>query len=106
MALAARLSTPDLAIFRKAITDLPTAKAFVDMLHRNGLMFHFEDDVFDIIWGGEITNGPVPNVVDLMRLDKRRNELYQPHIDWSHDGDCPIGFALICMGHTSEEDAA
>lgn len=103
MALAATLSPEDLGIFRKAIVDLPTAKAFVDMLHRNDLMFHFEDSLFDIIWD---ENKHSPNVVDLLRLDKRRNELYQPHIDWSHDGDCPIGFALICMGHTDEGEAA
>lgn len=85
------LSTP--------ITTQSEAEAFIAILHANSMMFHFEDDVFDIIWG-ELAE--LPNNEELVLLDQRRNELYEGEFDWG-EHECPIGYALHIMGLTEED---
>lgn len=53
------------------------AKAYVDLLHKHDMVFHFEDDVHDIVWSGRQVQ-PSKECLELM--DELRNELYK-HAD-------------------------
>jgi len=83
----------------KPITTREEGEAFIALLHANSLMFHFEDDVWDILWG-EAADAPTD--VEIAALDLRRNELYEGQFDWG-EHECPIGYALHIMGLTEEE---
>lgn len=50
------------------------AKAFVDILHKHGMVWHFEDDVFDVIWGNKVEQ---PSKDCLKLMNELRNELYK-----------------------------
>lgn len=84
-------------MIHRPITTLDEAKAFVQFLQDEGLMFHFEDDVHDIIWGG---SSEAPTHEELVQMDLRRDELYG--FEWG-EFECPIGYALHVMGHSSED---
>lgn len=53
------------------------AKAYVDVLHKHDMVFHFKNDVYNIIWNGK-TEQPPKELLKLM--DELRNELYK-HAD-------------------------
>jgi len=78
------------AFIHKLITDRQEGESFIALLLAEGLMFHFEDDVHDVLWSA----GNAPTGPELDALDARRNELYQ--LDWGGH-ECPIGFALTLM---------
>lgn len=87
------MSTP--AEYTKPITTLAEARAFIEVLHRNGDLFHFEDDVRDIMWRAD------KSAEEIDAIDARRNELYS--LDWPEDdGGCPIGYALQVMKRAGE----
>ena len=81
----------DMSFVHRPITNRQEGEAFIALLQANGLMFHFEDDVHDIIWG---ETGEAPSFTELCAMDARRNELYE--LDWG-EHECPIGFALTLM---------
>ena len=85
------------------ITSLAEAKAFIETLASNGLMFHFEDGPEDIIWA--LPPDRHPTEADTQALRHRTDECYLPTIDWSAEGDCPIGYCLICLGNTGDVPA-
>lgn len=89
----------DRSFIFKPITTREEGEEFIALLHANSLMFHFEDDVWDIIWG-ELANAP--SDVEIAALDSRRNELYEGDFDWG-EHECPIGYALYIMGLTEED---
>lgn len=86
----------DLIFLAKPITDRAEGEAFIALLHANSLMFHFEDDVHDIIWG-ELAEAPTYS--QLCLLDQRRDELYE--LEWD-EYECPIGYALHIMKLTEQ----
>ena len=74
----------------KPITTLHEAKLFIEGLVRNDLIFHLEDDPFDIIdMNGERTFTDKEATV----IDKRVQEIYGKDFDWG-TYDCPIGYTL------------
>jgi len=81
----------DMSFVHKPITDRSEGEAFIALLLANKLLFHFEDDVHDIIWG---ETDEAPTYVELCAMDKRRNELYT--LEWG-EHECPIGYALHIM---------
>lgn len=87
MALRASLETP--------ITDLASAKKWIEELQDAGLMFHFDDSVEEVIWDRTMS------VEDLKVLDEQRNRLYTSGFEWGKYG-CPIGYALHVIGHKWE----
>lgn len=78
------------AFIHKPITNRQEGEAFIALLLAEGLMFHFEDDVHDVLWA----EGNAPTYPELCAIDQRRNELYE--LDWGGH-ECPIGFALTLM---------
>jgi hypothetical protein len=82
------------------ITSLAEAKAFIETLASNGLMFHFEDGPEDIIWA--LPPDRHPTEADTQALRHRADECYKAFIDWSQGGGCPIGYCLICLGNTGD----
>lgn len=81
------------------LTTIDEAKAFIENLHADGKMFHFEDSPDQI---GNRVNG---EWVDLWtpeeceQVSERVAELYS--MDWSTVGhECPIGYALEVMDRT------
>lgn len=88
----------DLTFLSTPIATRDEGEVFIAMLIAHNWLFHFEDDVFDIIWG-DAPNAPSDN--QLVQMDERRNELYEGEFDWE-EHDCPIGYALHLM-HLAEE---
>jgi len=80
------------AALRATIDSLPRAMAFIEALDANGLLFHFEDDVRDCLWGVELTDE------DLDILSSQRDALYADDFEWG-EFECPIGYALHVSGH-------
>ena len=80
----------DMSFVHRPITDRKQGEGFVALLNANGLLFHFEDDVHDIVWASD-----PPSHVELCAISARVDELYE--LDWSDHGGCPIGFALTLM---------
>lgn len=85
---------------RKPITTLEEAKAWIEELNGQGLLFHFDDNPETV---GNI--GEDGKWVDLFTKEeaavvrKRVGELY--NFEWSagdDDFECPIGYALHVMG--------
>lgn len=89
----------DYAILHQDIQDLDDAKTYIDMLARQGLMYHFDDGPFEIIWA--LPNGTTPTRDELIIMNGRQMQLYVDEQlverDWSKDGGCPIGYALTCL---------
>ena len=81
----------DLSFLSQPLTSRPAAETFIRRLNESGLMFHFEDDVHDIMW-----IGVEPTFEQLVDLNCRRNELYT--FEWN-EFECPIGYALHVMEH-------
>jgi len=96
MSLINHLSAPDYNLLHHTpITDLAEAKAYIKVLVNNSLVYHFEEDPEDILWG--LSADRLPTEADKQALNTRTRECYQKSIDWSQDGDCPIGYCLICL---------
>lgn len=90
--LVNKLPTLDFVLLYQPIEDLPEAKAYIDMLARNGLMYHFDDGPEEIIWS--MPADECPTAEDVIEMRKRQDEVYYY---WTNADDCPIGYALICL---------
>ena len=88
------------SVHHEPVTDLASAKMFIDILADNGLMFHFKDGPEDVIWA--LPPERQPTEADTQALRHRADECYKASIDWSQDGGCPIGYCLICLGNTGD----
>lgn len=77
------------------IRTLADAQRFIDVLHANNCVFHFEDSPFDII--DSATNERLfPNAYASC-LQCRVDELYEQA--WPVEYGCPIGYALELCNH-------
>lgn len=83
----------DLSFILKPITNRGEANTFITLLCANNMLFHFEDDVDDILWG-EAAPHLIREELDALKL--RVDELYSDDLDWG-EHDCPIGYALEVM---------
>ena len=80
--------------FTAPITTIDEAKAFIESLHADGMMFHFEDSPSEIISG--TTGAELFTPEQCEQVSARVAELYS--MDWSTVGhECPIGYALEVM---------
>lgn len=80
--------------YDQPIESLEDAKAFIEELQRNDLMFHFEDSPADVI--DHRTGKPTFKPAEAEKLEERLEELYEQ--DWESIGhECPIGYALQVM---------
>lgn len=83
--------------FKKPITNLDEAKAWLKELYEAGKDFHLEDDPRDICDMSSEGHERVFTDEEAEDVDKRRHELYS--LDWSQVGHkCPIGYLLELMG--------
>lgn len=82
-------------LLRRKISSLEEAKRWIEDLMGLGLMFHFEDDPFDIVIG--ISGVALFSDEEAVEVRKRQVELYL--LDWPPEYQCPIGYALNCEGH-------
>lgn len=102
MPFANLLSAADMAILRKPIDSLEEAKAYIEMLGRNNIIYHFDDDPTDIIWN--LPKGQGPTKAETRLLAQRTNECYLSFnlkdLDWTNDGGCPIGYCLKVLETT------
>lgn len=92
--LVNKLSTLDFALLYQPIESVPEAKAYIDMLAKNGLMYHFDDGPEEIIWA--MPPEQCPTAEDVIEMRKRQDEVYH-HWASADAGDCPIGYALTCL---------
>jgi hypothetical protein len=95
LGLVKHLPSLDYVLLHQQIGTLAEAKAYIEMLTRNGLMYHFEDSPEDMLWA--LPADSAPRHQDLVVLNQRCDELYSDRLDWSKEGGCPIGYALICL---------
>ena len=74
---------------RRGIGCLAEAKTFLGVLHREGKLFHLEDDPGDIVG---VDGEPIftPEQAELVR--ERVRECYR--FNWGKTYECPIGYAL------------
>ena len=98
MSLKPNLTLMDYVILFSPVWVIGDAKVFIEMLYRNGIAFHFEDDVKDIIWSPEAQ--PSPSELEALQL--RVEEMYRRDFDWG-DHDCPIGYALELLHKQIDE---
>jgi hypothetical protein len=78
---------------RGPIRDFEEAKAFVQALIDEDLMWHFDDDPTDCLSG-------VVSHDDAVLLGVQRDRLYD--FDWGQH-ECPIGYALYVMKKEEEK---
>lgn len=95
LGLVKHLPALDYALLHQQINTLAEAKAYIEMLCRNGLMYHFEDGPEDMLWA--LPDDCTPRHKDVEVMTERQGELCANSIDWAKDGSCPIGYALICL---------
>ena len=107
LGLVKHLPALDYALLHQQIDTLADAKAYIEMLCRNGLMYHFEDGPEDMLWA--LPADSTPRHKDVEVLTERQGELYYTHRGrheprhWPKaDGGCPIGYALICLKQTGD----
>lgn len=74
----------------KPIASIEDAKAFIEQLNADGLMWHFDDCAVDCL---HETNPLVPRE-EAELLNEQRDTLYD--FDWA-EFECPIGYALHVM---------
>lgn len=80
-------------LYHQNIISMDDAKAYINMLARNGLMYHFDDGPENAIWGLSKNKHPTKADVNMMR--RRQNQIYA--IDGWTQNNCPIGYALDCL---------
>jgi len=100
MSLINHLSATDYCLLHaQDITSLDEAKTYIDMLARNGLMYHFDDGPENIIWC--LPDNCQPTPADIQAMWQRQHQFTSDDnlepFDWSKDGGCPIGYAMLCL---------
>ena len=75
------------------VISMDDAKAYIDMLTRNGLMYHFDDGPENVIW--DLSKNDHPTEADINMMRHRQDQVYA--IDGWTRNDCPIGYALECL---------
>lgn len=83
----------------KPLKTIEDAKAYVEALHAEGQMFHFEDDPDTIIEGK--TGKYLFDYVTAAHVSARIEELYSFKWEWG-EHECPIGYALHVMGYLNK----
>ena len=96
--LVGLLPSKDYARLTGGIKNLEGAKAFIEVLVRNNLLFPFEDSVYDVDW----REGVKPTRRELHLLNARMSAVYGADFDWDEDEGCPIGYALKLVGTAAE----
>lgn len=71
--------------------DIKQAKAFIEYLHKNDLMFHFDDCAVECLY----RNGAC-SLGDAIAIQVEVDEIYAADLDWG-EFECPIGYALHLM---------
>lgn len=104
LGLVKHLPALDYALLHQQIDTLAEAKAYIEMLCRNGLMYHFEDGPEDMLWA--LPDDCTPRHKDVEVMLQRQRERYSegatlhgsvPRYWPEHDGGCPIGYALVYL---------
>ncbi|QDP53486.1 MAG: hypothetical protein GOVbin4933_32 [Prokaryotic dsDNA virus sp.] len=94
MPLTNHISTPDyFLLWHQDIVSMDDAKAYIDMLARNGLMYHFDDGPENVIWS--LSENDHPTGADINMMRHRQDQVYA--VDGWTWNDCPIGYALECL---------
>ena len=71
--------------------DIKQAKAFIEYLHKNDLMFHFDDCAVECLyWTGACS------LKKAMTIEVLKDRMYASKLDWG-EFECPIGYALHLM---------
>ena len=68
--------------------NLSKAKNFIEKLHKNNIMFHFDDGAIDCLYKN--------NVVTLKKakeIDSTLDEIFNANLDWG-EHKCPFGYAI------------
>lgn len=82
--------------FVTPITDIASAKAWIEALYAAEMLFHFEDSPTEIGNRVNVEWVPLWTPEQAKLVAARRDELYD--LDWSEVGhECPIGYALEVM---------
>ena len=88
-----------LKFLEKPITSFEDAKIFIDNLQNNDVLFHFDDDPYDIIAvDGERTFSDE----EAKLIDLRVPELFAQ--EWG-EFECPHGYALHLMRDDDNQEA-
>lgn len=82
---------------RAPINNLAEAKAFIEALHAEGLMWHFDDDPVDCLH----ETSPLVRREHAVLLGIQRDRLYD--FEWG-EFECPIGYALHIMKETDGDE--
>lgn len=94
MSLINHLSALDyILLHQQDIVSMDDAKAYIDMLARNGLLYHFDDGPESITWN--LPQGSKPTNADTNMMRTRQDQVYA--IDGWTRNNCPIGYALECL---------
>jgi len=111
LGLVNHLPALDYALLHQQIDTLAEAKAYIEMLCRNGLMYHFDDGPEDMLWALPVNSTPHHKDVEVMR--QRQDELYyaypgrhEPRHWPEEDGGSPLGYAVICLKRATAAAAA
>lgn len=107
LGLINHLPAIDYARLHMPIESLAEAKAYIEMLACNGLMYHFDDGPEDMLWA--LPDDCTPRHKDVEVMAERQGELYytyqgrhEPRHWPEEDGGCPIGYAIICLKQTGD----
>ena len=102
LGLVKHLPALDYALLHQQIDTLAEAKAYIEMLIRNGLMYHFDDGPEDMLWA--LLADSTPRHKDVEVMSQRQGELYytyQGRHELRHwpkeDGGSPLGYAILYL---------
>ena len=68
--------------------NLSKAKNFIEKLHKNNLMFHFDDGAIDCLY----KNNKV-TLEEAKEIDSTLDEIFNANLDWGNY-ECPFGYAI------------
>ena len=68
--------------------NLSKAKNFIEKLHKNNLMFHFDDGAVDCLY----KNNKV-TLEEAKEIDSTLDEIFNANLDWGNY-ECPFGYAI------------
>lgn len=88
MSLRDNLSQEDFEIFITPITNIKKAEAYIDMLVKNELLYHFDEGAANIEWNPDYE----PDDIDLKILIKREDQIH--YMDWATHNKDPMEYAL------------
>lgn len=96
------LPTMTLTLLSVPITTLAQGKAFIEELHAQEALFHFEDSPYEVGKGSASEWEHLFTHDEAEEISRRVDELYA--LDWSEAGhECPIGYALEVMKRAETE---